>query len=156
VAEPSGLGVRLAGAGDVAGLAALRREWTEEYLGRPADDAGFDARFAGWWAREVGRRSTWLAELRGTGVGMLNVTVFDRMPRPGVPDRSWGYVGNVYVRAAHRNRGIGTALLAAVIEHSRGAGYARLVLSPSERSIPLYTRVGFRPATSLMLLPLDG
>jgi hypothetical protein len=39
VAEPS-LTVRLAGAGDGVTLAALRREWTEEYARGSIDDDG--------------------------------------------------------------------------------------------------------------------
>lgn len=73
---------------------------------------------------------------------------------PG-PGWSWGYIANVFVLAAHRNGGVGGALLAAAVDHARTAGFVRLVLSPSERSIPFYARAGFRPATSLLLLPLE-
>lgn len=78
------------------------------------------------------------------------------MPAPGRPASTWGYLGNMFVRAEHRDRGIGAALVAAAVEHARRAGYARLVLSPSERSVPFYARAGFRPAVDLLLLPLDG
>jgi hypothetical protein len=37
--------------------------------------------------------------------------------------------------------------------HADEHGFARLVLSPSERSVPFYARAGFEPATSLMVRP---
>jgi GNAT superfamily N-acetyltransferase len=154
MAEPA-VTVRLARLDEVGRLARLRRVWTEEDSG-PVGDPGFEARYAAWHAREANRRLIWLAELAGEAIGMLNISVFERMPRPGRPDRRWGYVGNVFVLAAHRDRGVGAALVSAAVEHARHAGFVRLVLSPSERSVPLYLRAGFRPADSLMLLALDG
>jgi hypothetical protein len=38
-------------------------------------DAGFEARFADWWASE-GRRLTWLAWTDAGSVGMVNLAVF--------------------------------------------------------------------------------
>ena len=67
--------------------------------------------------------------------------------------RVWGYVANVYVVPSARDTGTGTLLLEAVTAHADEHGYARLVLSPSERSVPFYERAGFAPATSLMLRP---
>lgn len=146
--------VRLVGPGEGALVAALRRAWTEEQLGEAADDPGYEARFAEWWGAETGRRLIWVAAVAGTPVGMLNVTVFERMPRPDRPGSRWGYLGNAFVLRAHRNGGIGAALLAAAIGHARDAGFVRLVLAPSERSVPFYGRAGFRPANDLMLLEL--
>ena len=78
------------------------------------------------------------------------------VPKPrstDAPDtpRQWGYVANVYVTPAHRGAGLGQALLDAAIAYADTNSFARLVLSPSERSIPLYGRVGFAPATALMV-----
>jgi len=50
----------------------------------------------------------------------------------------------------HRDRGVGSALLKAVMNHARLCGAVRIVLSPSERSVPFYQRAGFGPATMLM------
>jgi GNAT superfamily N-acetyltransferase len=150
--------VRLAGDADVPVVAALRRAWTEENAGAAVDDDEFEAAFAAWFEQERHQRLTWLAEAAGRAVGMLNLLVFTRMPRPrsaavpGAP-RLWGYVANVYVVPAARDTGVGTLLLAAVTAHADEHGYARLVLSPTERSVPLYRRAGFAPATSLLLRP---
>jgi len=135
---------------DLHALAALRRASTEE-TGPVADDPGFEAQFADWLARN--RRVLWLAEAPAP-IGMLNLAVFERMPRPGRDVGCWGYIGNAYVLPAHRNRGVGRALLDAAIAHARTHRFARLVLAPTERSRPFYARAGFVPAASLLVLEL--
>jgi GNAT superfamily N-acetyltransferase len=150
--------VRVAGRDDALAVAALRRAWTEENHGGAIDDDGFDAVFAAWFEREHDQRVTWLAEVDGRAVGMLNLLVFTRMPRPrsteapGNPD-AWGYVANVYVAPGQRDTGTGRRLLDAATAYADAHGFARLVLSPSERSVPFYERAGFTTATSLMLRP---
>ena len=149
--------VRVAGTTDRAALAALRRSWTEEQAGGPVDDPDFEDVFTAWAEREAEHRVTWLVE-HDRPVGMLNMLVFDRMPRPGDATagraRQWGYIANVYVEAAHRDAGLGARLLDVASSYAEERGFARLVLSPSERSIPFYERAGFQPATSLMVKPL--
>jgi GNAT superfamily N-acetyltransferase len=53
----------------------------------------------------------WLAEEGGRPVGMMNLAIYERMPRPGRALSRWGYLGNVFVFAAYRNRGIGSQLV---------------------------------------------
>jgi GNAT superfamily N-acetyltransferase len=137
--------VRRADAVDAAVLAALRRAWVEE--SGPAPDPFFEARFARWFDEKEGRRISWVAATgSGRAVGMLNLAVFTRMPRPGMPPQRWGYIANVFVLAEHRNAGVGQALLDAAIDHARRERYVRLVLNPSERSVPFYLRAGFTPS----------
>jgi GNAT superfamily N-acetyltransferase len=131
--------VRVAGAADVAALAALRARWS---AGMDAD-TGFEQRMAAWLADEGNRRTTWLATVADEPVGMASMLEYRRMPRPGRPDSRWGYVSNMFVREDVRNRGVGSALLEAVIAAADERGYARLVLSPSARSVPFYERAGF-------------
>lgn len=142
---------------DRAAVLALRRTWTEEQLGHGVEDDSFERRFDDWFRREAEQRVTWLAGPDDEAVGMLNMLVFTRMPRPRDPadDRPgrWGYVANVFVRADCRDEGLGGLLLEAATAYADEQGFARLVLSPSERSVPLYARHGFEPATSLMVRP---
>ncbi len=81
--------IRIADAADAPALAALRRAWTAEQHGS-ARDPEFEARFLDWYERQSGRRVSWLAEVRGEMVGMVNLAVFERMPQPGREAGSWG------------------------------------------------------------------
>jgi GNAT superfamily N-acetyltransferase len=58
----------------------------------------------------------------------------------------------VFVLAACRNTGVGSALLDAAVVHARDHGFVQLVLNPSERNIPFHRCAGFR---ALRLLQLD-
>ncbi len=142
--------IRIAGAADAPALAALRRAWTAEQHGS-VDDEGFEARFLDWYERESARRFSWLAEVRGEMVGMVNLAVFDRMPQPGREPGSWGYLANAFVLAAYRNQGIGSLLVHALLAHADGQGYLRVVLRPAERAVPFYQRAGFTQGTELMV-----
>ena len=147
--------VRVAGGADVAALASLRAISTYEGSGTPPDagDTSFVRRFASWYAAEHHRRF-WIADVEDHPVGMLNMLDFVRMPRPAQPVSRWGYIANVFVLEAHRDAGIGRRLLDAALAWARARDYARVVLSPSPRSVPLYARAGFGPATDLMVLPV--
>ena len=129
--------VRMAEESDTAAIAALRARWTG------GEDPELEARMAAWLGAEGDRRTTWLAELDGVPVGMASLFEYRRMPKPGRDDSRWGYVSNMFVREDVRGRGIGRALLDAVIAAAGERGYARLVLSPSERALPFYRRAGF-------------
>jgi GNAT superfamily N-acetyltransferase len=61
----------------------------------------------------------------------------------------------MYVAAEHRDRGVGTLLMTALLEHARELGLDRVVLSPTTRSIPFYERGGFRPAHDLLVQWFD-
>ena len=49
----------------------------------------------------------------------------------------------MFVREEFRSRGIGSALLTAVIAAADQRSYARLVLSPSARALPFHRRAAF-------------
>lgn len=147
--------VRKADARDVDRVRALRRAWCRELdEAEPAED-GFDDSFARWFSAELAHRQFFLAERGTEPVGMLNLTVFERMPRPGRASSLWCHLGNAYVLTEHRNRGVGRALLDAAVTWAEGAGAVRIVLAPSERSLPLYERAGFAdpPPGTLLVRP---
>jgi GNAT superfamily N-acetyltransferase len=87
--------------------------------------------------------------LRGSG-GMLNMLVF-RRAGAGYAAEPLGLQANFFVLAGHRASGVGSRLLEACVQHADQERFARIVLSPSERSRPLYQRWGLRPADSLMV-----
>ena len=142
--------IRRAESADLAAIVQLRREWTREEAGE-IEDPDFEENLAAWFGREWSRRIMWLAEEGGRPAGMMNLAIYERMPRPGRALSRWGYLGNVFVLAAYRNRGIGSQLVSAALNYADQNGFARVVLSPTERSVPLYERAGFGPADALML-----
>jgi GNAT superfamily N-acetyltransferase len=142
--------IRIADSADGLAIAGLRRAWTAEEHGEVADP-GFESRFLDWYERESARRVCWLGELSGEPVGMVNLAIFERMPRPGIEAGTWGYLANAFVLAPHRNQGIGTGLLEALLAHADDHGYVRVVLRASERAVPFYQRAGFIPDGDFMV-----
>lgn len=83
---------------------------------------------------------------------MVCLTTHERMPSPNPRAAAhWGYLGHLYVLPSARGLGIGEALVQTVLAEAERRRYAKLVLSPSELSIPLYRRSGFTDAHSMML-----
>jgi GNAT superfamily N-acetyltransferase len=157
-ADAAAVSVRRTGPDDVPLLIELRRAWSAESTGHEIEaDAEFVAAFTDWYLREAEQRITWIAEVEGQPVGMLNMLVYTRMPRPRAASAGrasqWGYIANVFVLAGHRNRQVGQRLLDAAIDHADDEGFVRVLLSPSERSVPFYARAGFGPATRHMVRP---
>lgn len=135
---------------DCSALLALRREWV------PVADDGFEEEFRNWWAHERHRRHAVVAYSGDDPVGMANGQIFSRMPVPGRPSAQWLYGANVYVAGQYRRNGIGGLLMSALIDFARARGMVRVVLAPSEMSIPLYESLGFRTAHDLMRLDLPS
>lgn len=80
---------------------------------------------------------------------MLNLMIFERMPKPGKPASVWVYLANAYVLPAHRNHGVGGSLLDAAVEFARSINAARIVTSPSPAAKGFYARHGFEAAEEL-------
>jgi GNAT superfamily N-acetyltransferase len=57
-------------------------------------------------------------------------------------DSTWCH--NMYVRASHRRRGIGSALLARMLRDDRARGFQKSVLLSSHTGALVYPRVGYR------------
>lgn len=139
--------IRRAGSRDLLALLTLRASWRETAV---TDDYAVD--FDAWFHREGNQRWWWLAEdPAGVAVGMVNMKIFDRMPVPGGSSGRWGYLANLFVEPSYRNGGVGARLIAALMATSRDEGLARVVLSPSEQSKPLYRRAGFLPVDVLLV-----
>ena len=134
--------------GDVDALARLRAAWRQQDVSEE-----YVATFRDWFLREQPSRWWWIA-VDDDAIGMVNLKIFDRMPAPDRPVSRWGYIANLFVIPSRRGGGVGSSLVAAVVDRARAEGLVRLVLSPSELAVPLYRRHGFRPATDLLLLPL--
>ncbi len=146
--------VRIASDDDVPALCRLRRTWNEEREGMPIEDAAFERRFEEWYANERSTRTFFILELERSPVGMANIKRYDRMPVAGrTISGCWGYLGNVFVLAAHRNTGVGRVLIEHLISWAAEVGMEHLRLAPSELSKSFYTRLGFLPGSVFELDP---
>lgn len=144
------LSIRQARATDTPGLIQLRAAWVAEQTGgEPAEDPDFDNSYRTWQAKN--ERTMFVADLDGTLIGMLNLMVFERMPKPSKKSTCWVYLGNAFVVEDHRNGGVGSMLLDAAIHFSKNIQAARIVLSPSDDSQNFYARRGFEPAQELLI-----
>lgn len=56
-----------------------------------------------------------------------------------------GHIGRMAVLAGWRGRGVGTALLEALIAEASRRGMTRLALSAQTHALDFYTRFGFKP-----------
>lgn len=131
----------------MSSLLALRAAWRAA----PVTDE-FAAAFSSWFEREASQRWWWMAEDdTGRAVGMVNLKIFERMSSPEGSRSRWGYLANLFVDGPFRKQGVGTQLLEALLRTSVEEGLVRVVLSPSEQSLPLYRRAGFTAADMLLV-----
>ncbi len=82
----------------------------------------------------------WDGEIAGYALYFYNYSTFQC--RPGM------YLEDLFVRPAHRGRGIGHALLAALERHARDFGCGRMewaVLDWNQKAIDFYRRFGAAP-----------
>jgi len=121
----------------------------------PAVYPDYEARFLAFLSDALasGRWTIWLVEHEGRIAAHAYVQIIEKVPRPGALDQCFGYVTNVYALPEARNQGVGSRLLAHVIDWAKGQQLEFLILWPSERSVPLYQRIGFAaPADALELI----
>jgi len=87
-----------------------------------------------------------VAEIDGAVVGHMALW-FDRMP-PFVREelRDYAYLGDLFVREAHRSQGIGRALIAEAERLARARGVKRILLGvlPGNPAEAVYRKLGYR------------
>ncbi len=145
--------VRPAGRSDARVLATLRYAFRSEAAGtrEPVEpQEQFVERAAAWMAGRLqfGRWHAWLAWAAAgppeIPVGLVLVQLVEKVPNPVTEPEILGYVSSLYVRPPWRGRGLGGRLLETAVGFCRDHGADTVVLWPSQRSIPLYQRHGFR------------
>lgn len=118
----------------------LRRTWHEEELPGQAP-SGYHAQ-----AREVAlSRGAQVLVTRGADGEPIGYTQLER-------DGDAAEVAQVYVDAAHRGRGLGTALTRAAIAAAGDVTDLWIAADDEDRPKELYARLGFRPVWTLLEL----
>ncbi|MDI6098878.1 GNAT family N-acetyltransferase [Actinoplanes sp. NEAU-A12] len=132
--------VRMAGMADVAALAELRDV-------APGDLAAF----AGWLAAHAQTHLPFVAEIDGHVVGAAWLHVAQRVPGNGSLDRWYGDVQSVMVREECRNRGVGAALMAAILAEARVRDLLHVTVHSGRRAVDFYLRNGFSHHRQILL-----
>ncbi|MEU0559508.1 GNAT family N-acetyltransferase [Dactylosporangium sp. NPDC006015] len=132
--------VRMAGTADLAALAELRGIGPDQ----------FDE-FAGWVATHAETHLPFVAEAGGAVVGCAFLFVAERVPGSGAPRRRFGDVQSVMVREEHRNRGVGGALMAAILAEAEARGLLHVTVHSGRRAVDFYARNGFSHHRQLLL-----
>jgi GNAT superfamily N-acetyltransferase len=132
--------VRKAGVADVAALAELR--------GIEADQL---QAYAGWVAAHTETHLPFVAEVDGRVVGAAWLLVAERVPGNGSLERRYGDVQSVMVREEHRNRGVGAALMAAILAEARTRELLHVTVHSGRRAVDFYLRNGFDHHRQLLL-----
>jgi GNAT superfamily N-acetyltransferase len=111
----------------------------EEASTRPADE----------WSAQLARLPTFVAVVDGNDAGMVRCDR-DR-------DQSTAaWLLSMWVAPKMRRRGVGAALVGAVVDWARAGGFERLLLEVADHNTPaiaLYTRMGFTPNGIVSTLP---
>ena len=141
---------------DVEALAALRYAWCSGEGGESGELADFAPAFADWWRAHADSHLPFIAYAseapHGSAIGMAWLGVLNRIPGPERFLRRSGMVQSVYVTPAARNRGVGAALLTAVIAEARALRLGYVAVHPSAQSFPLYRRAGFADTSGVLEL----
>jgi GNAT superfamily N-acetyltransferase len=146
--------IRLAVAADASVLAALRFEFRAGLAPDAVIEPGFHERCAAWMAARLPREELWSCWIAEAGPGGPSGTVWvqwlEKLPNPTDEPERHAYVTSLYVRPAARNRGVGSALLKAVLAECAARGCDSVFLWPTPRSRSLYLRHGFSAVSGLL------
>jgi GNAT superfamily N-acetyltransferase len=135
----------MAGLADIAALAELRDIEPDELTA-----------YADWVAVHAESHLPFVAEVDGYVVGAAWLLVAERVPGHGSPERRYGDVQSVMVREAYRNRGIGSALMAAILTEARTRGLLHVTVHSGRRAVDFYLRNGFGHHRQILLWePVD-
>lgn len=145
---------RPATSADVAELAVMRWDFRlEEAPGTPLHDREtfLHACREFLYRGLAGRTWTyWIAADGAQIVSHIFIQRIEKIPKPNRLDGAFGYISNVYTRPAYRNRGIGSRLLAHVLQWAGEQDLENLIVWPSAESIRFYKRAGFIRSPEMM------
>jgi len=159
---PSPFGVRVAVAGDIPVLARQRVTMFRDMAKLAAVlDEPLERATAEYMRNALprGEYLAWVAESTGSCpaiIGGAGVQLRPILPRPreGVVDLELGpeaMVLNVYVAPDWRRRGVGEALMRALLDELAARHIRRIVLHAADAGRRLYERMGFVPTNEMRL-----
>jgi GNAT superfamily N-acetyltransferase len=112
--------------------------------------------YAGWVAAHADTHLPFVAEIDGYVVGVAWLLVAERVPGNALLERWYGDIQSVMVREQYRNRGIGGALIAAILAEARTRGLLHVTVHSGRRAVDFYLRNGFSQHRQLLLWEQPG
>ncbi|GAA4409918.1 GNAT family N-acetyltransferase [Fodinibacter luteus] len=140
---------------DAFAVAALHlqaeREWGQHVPPRYLDT------FADAWLRDRARCTLLAEDGRHTPLGTIHGTVVHELPTPRRrPADAWMHLGFLYVTEAARGRGVGEALVRAMVGWCGEHDVRRMQVEAADEARELYEQVGFaQPDDGLLELRLS-
>lgn len=92
------------------------------------------------------------AQLDKEIIGCGGVCLYQEMPSPDNLSGLCAYIMNIYVRKAHRRKGIGRQIIQWLIDRTRSQGITKIYLESSKIAISLYKDIGFVPMEDMLIL----
>lgn len=109
------------------------------------------AAFTDWMTAHAESYLPFVAEIDGYVVGAAWLLVAERVPGGESMRRWYGDVQSVMVREEYRHRGIGGALMAAILAEARDRGLPHVTVHSGRRAVDFYLRNGFSHHRQILL-----
>ena len=154
------LHVRRAVRSDLPVILDLRLAFDRELLGGdlPPDRIGpHRSQVADYLATHIDGDTyhVWVADEGGRIVAMGGLVFVDRPPHPRSRRTGEGFIVNVYTLPRWRGRGVGRAVMEALVADAKSLGLRRVYLRTSDDGRALYEQMGFRDPGNYLSLDLD-
>ncbi|WP_197522859.1 GNAT family N-acetyltransferase [Occultella aeris] len=140
-------------------VASLRWHWVHDqpYGGANLPNHDDYVTAAAAWARTHGdSHVAFVARSSGSAIGMAWLALLERVPAPDRMQRLNGDLQSCYVLREFRGRGVGSRLVAAVLQEARRRGCEHVTVHASPLSVPMYERAGFEHNPELLWSVTDG
>ncbi len=147
--------IRQATLDDIDTLVELRLRFLED-IGYDGDDVAGAVRDYLLQAIPKGQFVAWVAEEDSQIIATSGLVFNQKVPHGRNPSGREAFVLNMYTLPERRGLGIATALMETIVQHVRQRGITCIRLHASEDGLGIYTKMGFVPDDSEMVLNMRG
>ncbi len=92
------------------------------------------------------------AKIKDEIVGCGGACLYSELPSPDNPSGNCAYLMNIYVRKSHRNKGIASQIVKALIKKAKQRNVGKIYLESTEEAYPMYRKLGFSPMRDFLIL----